>query len=922
MGGHLHPKLSVPRQGMVLDRPRLRAALKPVLSEGIAAVIAGPGYGKTALISDIAASEERPVVYMGLDAEDRDPSRFTERLADGLEAALPGFRRDTEGRGSLGHGDDPDAGELIMDLLEGVSAAGGSGGLIIMDDLHEVGGTETGRGCIRLLAERLPSGWSLLLVSREPLPFPLEVPEICVPVVHIGSRTLRLTPSEVVAWAREIWGVELQLPEARSLWRVTEGWPAALVLLGQHTRSGSLFRRREDLRMLLRKGRRLNDYLAGEVLAHMPQEVVGVLRVASPLPRVVFPRDQALFAGTAADAEEVLAGLVARGFFLMETGNRVYQLHPLVKAYVRREMEKEDPEGAQALMDKSARHLEAVGELREAVVLFLRCGEPERAVAPLKKLARSHLNANHTYIAPEWLDHIPEDLMEEEPWLRFAQARVLQGKGQFAEAEVLYGSVAAGLKAEGDVAGYFQALTGRGFCLYALGRWEESLHVLSRAEKVADTPRERAEIMGASGNVLLSLCRWDEAVDRWEMALASAGGEQRKALEARIMVYRVRLFYLLGQYQTAAAWAKRAVRLGSRRVPSTYAAALNAAATVLCSLGRYEDAAMHADAAGGLVDSRDYVFLKPAVQLSLGAIAFGREEVHKGLEHVEKAKELARKANDVESEVWALGMLGDLFRRNRNPERALQHHRRAEEMAGEQPLARYEAVKASCAVGMDLVVQGDLEGAEEILKEVVSAGREGSLLGPLVQGQFYRSWLLARQGEEKAAGKASGEAMRLAAEHGHIDFLVEEARAATPILALADRYGHGEFLRTDVVPLLPSYLASYFKELAEGNTYPVDVGLGHPKYSRISLSRRRRRYPSDVDEEIVEKVRALTPREQEILEMLGEGLPNKTIATRLFITEKTIKTHTHRIYRKLEVANRLQAALAFQQYQKAVRAVG
>src|SRR5680860_37413 len=198
--------------------------------------------------------------------------------------------------------------------------------------------------------------------------------------------------------------------------------------------------------------------------------------------------------------------------------------------------------------------------------------------------------------------------------------------------------------------------------------------------------------------------------------------------------------------------------------------------------------------------------------------------------------------------------------------------------------------------------------------EISSAG-----IGTSVKAQFYRSWVFARGGLEKEAARAAGEAMRIADEHGHIDFLVGEARVGTPILALADRYGHGVYIRAEIIPLLPSFLASYFYELAEGDTYPTDVNLGHPKYSRMGLSRLRRPYPSDIDEEVVGRVQTLTPREIEILEMIGEGMPNKVIAAKLYITEKTIKTHTHRIFRKLEVTNRLQAVLAFQHYQKAER---
>jgi DNA-binding NarL/FixJ family response regulator len=53
----------------------------------------------------------------------------------------------------------------------------------------------------------------------------------------------------------------------------------------------------------------------------------------------------------------------------------------------------------------------------------------------------------------------------------------------------------------------------------------------------------------------------------------------------------------------------------------------------------------------------------------------------------------------------------------------------------------------------------------------------------------------------------------------------------------------------------------------------------------------------------------LSEREREVLGLLVEGLPNKLIARRLEISEKTVKSHLTRIFRELEVTDRTQAAL-------------
>jgi DNA-binding NarL/FixJ family response regulator len=53
----------------------------------------------------------------------------------------------------------------------------------------------------------------------------------------------------------------------------------------------------------------------------------------------------------------------------------------------------------------------------------------------------------------------------------------------------------------------------------------------------------------------------------------------------------------------------------------------------------------------------------------------------------------------------------------------------------------------------------------------------------------------------------------------------------------------------------------------------------------------------------------LSDREREVLELLVEGLPNKLIARRLEISEKTVKSHLTRIFRELNLTDRTQAAL-------------
>ncbi|WP_433748509.1 response regulator [Falsibacillus pallidus] len=77
----------------------------------------------------------------------------------------------------------------------------------------------------------------------------------------------------------------------------------------------------------------------------------------------------------------------------------------------------------------------------------------------------------------------------------------------------------------------------------------------------------------------------------------------------------------------------------------------------------------------------------------------------------------------------------------------------------------------------------------------------------------------------------------------------------------------------------------------------------HPKATNHLLTRISRK---DQPEHRLEQ---LTNREKEVLCQIAKGKSNKDIASALFITEKTVKTHVSNVLAKLDVADRTQAAL-------------
>ncbi|MEY8709380.1 two-component system response regulator NarL [Mangrovibacter phragmitis] len=56
-------------------------------------------------------------------------------------------------------------------------------------------------------------------------------------------------------------------------------------------------------------------------------------------------------------------------------------------------------------------------------------------------------------------------------------------------------------------------------------------------------------------------------------------------------------------------------------------------------------------------------------------------------------------------------------------------------------------------------------------------------------------------------------------------------------------------------------------------------------------------------------VNQLTPREQDILRLIAQGLPNKLIARQLDITESTVKVHVKHLLKKMKLKSRVEAAV-------------
>jgi DNA-binding NarL/FixJ family response regulator len=135
-----------------------------------------------------------------------------------------------------------------------------------------------------------------------------------------------------------------------------------------------------------------------------------------------------------------------------------------------------------------------------------------------------------------------------------------------------------------------------------------------------------------------------------------------------------------------------------------------------------------------------------------------------------------------------------------------------------------------------------------------------------------------------------------------------EIKDAYPHIGVVVLSGHDE--KRFVFDALKAGASGYLLKTAELEEVVAtvrEVARGHAKLDPELADQIISEFQSYQVAEVSEVFQPLTPREREILQLMSDGLPNKAIAARLSISERTVTTHVANIYSKLHVNNRVSA---------------
>ncbi len=447
-------KLSAPRLGRSIHRPRLFGLLDAAAHAPGLWICAPPGAGKTTLAAGWLARRTEPALWLQLDADDADPATFVRsldalcaRLAEPA-AALPPFR-----------------GEDLADLpgwmrrrLRRQLPRLPPRWTLALDNVHALPAASPLHAALAAALAELPLGVQWLFASREPPP-PFARPLAHRQLLLLEAEALRLDEDESLALLRlHGHGDAMLAPVA-----VARGWAAGITLMALSQPPGAPLPAQ-----LLRE--RLFDYFADEVMAQMPAADQALLAQLAFLPSVTPALAQALCGGE--QAQRLLERLAAAGLFIDRRGEpaQAWVLHELFREFLRRRHERtQAPDAVRALRQRCGELLLQAGDADAGLQCLIEARAWDRAGAGIAAWAARYIDGGRALALLRHLEALPADAVA--PWVLWRGLCRLETDPAAAVADLVQAQAQA--QAAGDGWLQLEAAAGAAAALLSLGRLAE-----------------------------------------------------------------------------------------------------------------------------------------------------------------------------------------------------------------------------------------------------------------------------------------------------------------------------------------------------------------------------------------------------------------------------------------------------------------
>lgn len=380
----------------VFQRPRLVKRLAEHPDRTI--LICAPcGYGKSVLLEQWAAADPRSVVSLSLRRDHDDASLLAASVVEALSGGGPWPEAVAAG---IAEGAADFHGEVLARFLTEVAAQRGPF-VLALDDVSNLRGPESAQ-LLEALARTMPPGSQLALASRVDPPIRLARLRASRLLTEVRRSDLTMTKGEC-AQALAQMGVELSGRRLDTAVQQTEGWPAAIYLLGLTLREST-----DRSRILARfsgANPLIADYLREELLLPLPEGLWEFLRRVSPLERFSASLCDAVF--DRADSEPTIRRLAGTSILRgLDHRGEWFALHPLLRGLLQVELRGCEPDEERSVHARASAWWESEGFESLAMHHAAEAGDPSRAGRLFWALAPGHLVHGQADDVVRWLKRI------------------------------------------------------------------------------------------------------------------------------------------------------------------------------------------------------------------------------------------------------------------------------------------------------------------------------------------------------------------------------------------------------------------------------------------------------------------------------------------------------------------------------------
>lgn len=916
-------KLSPPLLRHVLDRPRLMR--QSVLDEksGLINICAGAGFGKTTLMAQIALAFTGNYVWYQIDHLDRDPAVFLRHLVAGI-ANTCGLD-DSRAQARLSESTDftQESASVIALIMEELRESSNTPLLICLDDLHVLDGVGYIQPFFDYLTQYFADGVSVIIASRSERDVNFGRLRSQGAVCELSECDLQFSYEELLDLMSS-WNLDSTTATVEQVHKTTEGWAAGVVLTESYLRKGhdvpELFAHR-------RMQQDLYEYLAEEVLQSQSEEMRDFLMNAA----LVDPIDPAICRNAleTPHSSRMLDLIERDNLFTTRLENSdSFRFHPLFREFLLERFRIEY--GTETINHARVKYAEAfiqAGSERQAVEQLLLADRQKEAVALMEQIGEHMLDQAEYETLERWIESLDDSFLTIS--IKIMRAILQMKDGKYLQAIRGLAPVVDRQHSK-NMQQMCKLKTTLAECLGEVGRSEEAIDLLLPLLKKKLKPKSRNDVLFRLSVLYWTTYDYDGIQACIEIADShpgSACSEQWPTLMSIMISLRQGEFFK--------AYSLLAERLDVTKLnESQRNIRLNNMASSQMLMGNYPDAKLLAEQCIKRIEKQCENKLLPVVQDTLASIDIacgdkeaGKQKLRRVLAEITKGQ---RNRNDQDAVM--ICHLGTLARRQGDYISALELHEKCLSLA-ESMNEVYEACIGRVNIAADLVRLSRFDEANELFFVAMKEARKHRLLYVQTHVDFHRAWAAHALEETNEILENISSTLSRAKKYHHNHFILQEGLISLPLFSFA--------LKNRIEP---GYVFTILERMGEKSLNIIEPFLNHSdpiirENITVHLMKiggtgsltllRRMRY--DEDDKVRDLVRSsltqlrrdlkspsglLTAREFEVLRWVSTGQSNKQIASELFISERTVKTHVARIFRKLGFINRLDAALFYRQFEK------